>query len=86
MLTVVEEQQSLSRFMHHVDGNLSKEIGRIRGWKGSLWARPYAGIPVSSEPEVQLAKLKYLLSHSVKEGLCESPTELPTLCTTLLSC
>ncbi len=77
LLLVVEEQQSLSRFMHHVDGNLSKEIGRIRGWKGSLWARPYAGIPISSEPEVQWKKLKYVLSHSVKEGLCESPREWP---------
>ncbi len=76
-LVVVEEQQSLSRFMHHVDGNLSKEIGRIRGWKGSLWARPYAGIPISSEPKVQWERLKYLLSHSVKEGLCESPRDWP---------
>ena len=77
ILAVVEEQQSLSRFMHHVDGNLSKEIGRIRGWKGSLWARRYDGIVVSSEPDMQREKLKYLLSNSVKEGLCESPLHWP---------
>ncbi len=77
LLVAVDDQQSLSRFQHHLDGNLSKEIGRVRGWKGSLWARRYDGIPVSSEPEAQWAKLKYILSHSVKEGLCERPTDWP---------
>lgn len=77
LLAVVHEQQELSRFMHHVGCNLSKEIGRIRQRTGPMWARRYTGIVVSDEPEVQWERLRYLLSHSVKEGLCESPADWP---------
>jgi Transposase IS200 like len=77
-LAVVHEQQQLSRFMHHLGGNLSKEIGgRIRQWRGSFWERRYDAIVVSDEPEAQWARLKYLMSHSVKEGLCERATDWP---------
>lgn len=77
VLAVVHEQQELSRFMHHMSGNLSKEVGRIRQRTGPMWARRYDGIVVSDEPEAQWSRLKYLLSHSVKEGLCESPFDWP---------
>ena len=63
--------------MQHLGCNLSKEIGRIRSWRGSLWERRYTGIVISSEPEAQWKCLKYLLSNSVKEGLCESPLDWP---------
>jgi hypothetical protein len=77
LLAVVHEQQDLSRFMHHLAGNLSKEVGRIRQRTGPMWARRYDGIVVSHEPAAQWSRLKYLLSHSVKEGLCESPFDWP---------
>ena len=77
LLVVVHEQQELSRYMHHLGGNLSKEVGRIRGWRGSMWERRYDGIVVSHEPEEQWSRLKYLLSHSVKEGLCVHPYDWP---------
>ena len=77
LLVVVHEQQELSRYMHHLGCNLSKEVGRIRGWRGSMWERRYDGIVVSHEPEAQWSRLKYLLSHSVKEGLCASPFDWP---------
>ncbi len=50
--------------------------GVLRKWRGSFWERRYDGIVVSDEPEAQWRRLKYL-SHSVKEGLCESPVEWP---------
>ncbi|MCP3997705.1 MAG: hypothetical protein GY722_21990, partial [bacterium] len=69
-LLVVRDQQQLSRFMQHVGCNISKEIGgRIRGWRGFFWERRFDQIVVSSEPEAQWRRLKYHLSHSVKEGL-----------------
>ena len=65
-LAVVHDQQSLSRFMHHVGCNLSKEVGgRIRQWRGSFWERRYDGIVVSDEPGEQWKRLKYLMSNSV---------------------
>ncbi len=77
-LVVVHDQQQLSRFMHHVAGNLSKEIGgRIRQWRGAFWERRYDGIVVSDEPEKQWSRLKYVLRNSVKEGLVESPMDWP---------
>ena len=77
-LVVVKRQQQLSRFMQHLAGNLSKEIGgRLRKWQGSFWERRYDGIVVSDEPEAQWARLKYLLANSVKEGLCKSPLDWP---------
>jgi hypothetical protein len=78
LLAVVHDQQQLSRFMHHLGCNLSKEIGgRIRNWRGAFWERRYDGIVVSDEPDTQWSRLKYLLSHSVKEQLCESPLDWP---------
>ena len=78
LLVVVHDQQQLSRFMHHLAGNISKEIGgRLRGWRGAFWERRYDGIVVSGEPEAQWRRLKYHLSHGVKEGLVESPLRWP---------
>ena len=78
LLAIVHTQQQLSRFMQHLAGNISKEVGgRIRNWHGSFWQRRYDSIVVSDEPEAQWKRLKYHLSHSVKEGLCESPMDWP---------
>ncbi len=52
MLAVVHDQQQLSRFMQHFQGNLSRELGRLIGWRGPLWSRRYDGIVVSDEPKV----------------------------------
>jgi hypothetical protein len=77
-LVIVQDQQQLSRFMHHWGCNISKEIGgRIRQWRGAFWERRYDGIVVSDEPEKQWSRLKYLVSHSVKEQLCETPLDWP---------
>jgi len=63
-LCFVRDQQQLSRFMHHLAGNISKEIGgRLRRWRGAFWERRYDGIVVSDEPEAQWRRLKYHLSQ-----------------------
>ncbi len=77
ILAVVHEQLALSRFMAHFACNLSKELGRLRPWRGALWERRYDAIIVSDEPEAQWARLKYSLAHGVKEGLVESALEWP---------
>ncbi len=77
LLAVVDDQQTLSRFMAHFACNLSKEIGRLRGWRGTLWERRYDAIVVSDEPAAQWASLRYSLSHGVKEGLVERVADWP---------
>ena len=74
-LLVVYEQLDLSRFMAHLGCNLSKEIGRLRGWRGALWERRYDAIVVSSGAE--WGRLKYSLSHGIKEELVESVEDWP---------
>ena len=63
--------------MQHLAANISKEIGRIREWSGTLWHRRYDAIVVSDEPEAQWQRLRYVLSHGAKEGLVESPLDWP---------
>ncbi len=74
-LLAVHEQHDLSRFMAHVGCNLSKEIGRLRGWRGTLWERRYDAIVVS--PGAEWGRLRYSLSHGIKEELLESVAEWP---------
>ena len=75
LLCIVREQQSLTRFMAHFGCNLSKEVGRLRGWRGAMWERRYDAIVVAAEAE--WARLKYSLAHGTKEGLVESPVDWP---------
>lgn len=78
--------EQMSRFMQHIATNLSKEVGRLHDWSGPLFARRYSSIPVSDEPEAQIARLRYLLSHGAKEDLVVSPRQWPGVhCATALS-
>ena len=76
-LLVVRTQQELTRYMQHFGCNLTKEVNRVRRRTGSMWSRRYDAIVVSPEPEAQWGRLRYLLSNSVKEGLCSSPMDWP---------
>ena len=72
-----EDSQQLAGFMCHLNTNLSKEIGRIHNWSGSMFERRYQCIPISNEPEAQIARLRYLLRHGCKEGLILGPRDWP---------
>lgn len=67
-----DDAEQLADFMEFVNGNLAREAARIRGWRGRFWRERYHLIPISPEPEAQQARLRYLLSHSVKEHLVAS--------------
>jgi hypothetical protein len=72
-----ESAEEMAGFMRLVNASLSREVGKIHDWSGSMWARRYTSIPVSDEPESQIARLRYVLSNSAKEGLVLSPLEWP---------
>ncbi|MEM6796244.1 MAG: transposase [Acidobacteriota bacterium] len=67
----------MASFMGHLKTNLSKEIGRAHDWPGALWDNRYRAVPVSDEPAAQIARLRYVLSQGVKEGLVMSPYDWP---------
>jgi hypothetical protein len=78
-LLQVDDSLQLARFMQHVDGNLSAEIGRkeLHDWPGTMWSRRYQSIVVSDEEAAQVARLRYHLAHSVKEGLVDRVKRWP---------
>lgn len=79
LLLEVDDAQQMAGFMEYVGTNLSKEAGRLAGWKGKLWWGRYRSIPVSEEKAAQIERLRYILANSVKEGLVERPEHWPGL-------
>ncbi|MDA8020597.1 MAG: transposase [Thermoanaerobaculia bacterium] len=77
LLLSPEDSHQLAGFMGHLNGNLSKKVGRIHSWSGSMFERRYQCIPVSDEPAAQQARLHYLLRHGCKEGLVLNPRDWP---------
>jgi hypothetical protein len=77
LLLTPESAGQLALFMCYLNTNLSKEAGRLHHWRGSLFERRYQAIPVSDEETAQIARLKYVLSQGVKEGLVSRPVDWP---------
>ncbi len=79
LLVTPSDQKQLSDFMGYAKSNIAREIGRVVGWKEKIWGIRYRGIPVSTEESAQVGRLRYLLSHGLKEGLVDHPAKWPGL-------
>ncbi len=77
LLLTVSSAQRLARFMNYLNSNLAREAGRLIRWREKFWGRRYQAILVSAEDEAQIARLRYVLAHGVKEGLVGSPLDWP---------
>jgi hypothetical protein len=77
LLLTVRDAQRLASFMNYLNSNLAREAGRLVRWREKFWGRRYQAILVADEPEAQIARLRYLLAHGVKEGLVGSPVDWP---------
>ena len=77
ILASYEDPQHMADFHRHLNGNLSKEVGKLRDWRGALFSGRYGHVEISDEPEAQWQRLKYLLSQGCKEGLVASPLDWP---------
>jgi REP element-mobilizing transposase RayT len=69
---------NLPAFMQYLLTNISKKVGALVDWKGPLWERRYSAEPVLDE-EAILARIRYILSHGVKEGFVRTSREWPGL-------
>jgi REP element-mobilizing transposase RayT len=69
---------NLPDFMQYLLTNISKKIGKLRGWRGSFWERRYSAEPVLDE-EALLERVRYIIAHGVKEGLVRTWREWPGL-------
>ena len=77
LLAIPQDPKHLADFMGFLNTNLSKEIGRLHGWKGKLWHDRYHHVPVSNEEEAQIRRLRYLLAAGVKEFLVDRVAQWP---------
>jgi hypothetical protein len=68
-----------SEFVGYFNSNLAREVGRLTGWTGKIWEKRYQAIPISDEEEAQVARLKYVLGHGVKENLVAHLRKWPGL-------
>lgn len=76
LLASASDGEELALFFGFINGNISREMGRLHNWSGPLWARRVRPIPIL-DPDALVARLRYLLSNGVKEGLVASPREWP---------
>jgi hypothetical protein len=67
----------MARFMGYVMSNVARELGRLHGWRERFWARRYTSIVISEEEAAQVSRLRYLLSHGVKEGFVAAAEDWP---------
>jgi REP element-mobilizing transposase RayT len=77
-LLVRAPRSNVSQFMQHLLTNLSKKVGSIVGWRGAFWERRYSAEAVLDD-EALLGRIRYILSHGVKEGYVASCREWPGL-------
>ena len=75
----MDNAKRLARFVGYFNSNLAREVGRLTGWTGKIWERRYQAILISDEEEVKVARLRYVLSHGVKENLVARLREWPGL-------
>ena len=83
LLVTTPDEQTLSAFMSHLNGNLARELGRLFKHRERFWSRRYRAIYVSTGRWVQVDRLKYLLSQGCKEGLIGRAAEWPGACSLL---
>ncbi len=75
LLLHVDDGEQLAKFMCYFNSNLAREIARLYKWPEKIWGRRYEGIVATDEIEAQIARLRYILRHGVKEGFFVSPSE-----------
>ncbi|MEY3013916.1 MAG: hypothetical protein RIT45_2651 [Pseudomonadota bacterium] len=77
MLLSVPNSKTLSDFMCLLNTNISRELNLVNDRDDTLWGRRFRSIPVTADGATQQWRLRYLLSHGVKENLVAKPADWP---------
>ena len=77
-LLVRAPRGNLPKFMQFVLANIARKVGWLVRWRGTFWERRYSASPVLDE-EALHERLRYILSHGVKEGLVRKVRDWPGL-------
>ena len=77
LLVSVDDAAQMSGLLRMINGNLTVKLNDYNERSGGSWQRRFAAIPVAADEETQVSRLRYFLSHGVKENLVERPGEWP---------
>lgn len=77
-LLIRAKNGNLPKFMQYLLSNIAKKVGQLVSWRGGLWERRYSAEPVIDDLAL-VGRLRYILSHGVKEGLVKRCAEWPGL-------
>ncbi|HIE69526.1 MAG TPA: hypothetical protein EYP98_04830, partial [Planctomycetes bacterium] len=69
MLATADDAKQLAQFTGHINGNVARELNRLNDSSGRVWQRRFRAVPVDGNERAQLERLKYLISHGVKERI-----------------
>lgn len=67
----------MAEFMKRFQQKLSREVKRLYDWPGGLWEGRYSHIQIEQSEQALVKRLRYILSHGVKEGLVGRCVEWP---------
>lgn len=76
MLLSASDPTQIAPFLGYVNGNVARLVGQRNGWRGPFWSRRAQVIPVLDDESAE-GRMRYILSHGVKEGLVARPEEWP---------
>jgi hypothetical protein len=71
------DAQQLAKFMEYFNGQLGRLVARLHNWTDKVWSRRYQAIVVSDEEGAHENRLRYLLSHGLKEDLVWNMADWP---------
>jgi REP element-mobilizing transposase RayT len=77
LLLRVNDARQLTRFMRDLKSKLAREVNRLTGWRGTVFARRYDMAVVTDEEGAQVERLLYILSRGAQEGWVERPQDWP---------
>ena len=77
LLVVPESEEQVADFFETANQKISLEMGKLCGWRGTMFEGRYKSTVVTDEEEAQVARLAYLMSQGVKEGLVPHPKLWP---------
>lgn len=76
MLLSSKDATQLAPFIGYVNGQVGRLIGPRHGWSGTFWSSRARVIPVLDDDSAE-GRLRYILSHGVKEGLVACAEDWP---------
>ncbi len=77
LLIRADSAQQVADFLCLSKSQIAKEVQRLCGWTGGVFEANCTITPVTNEPQAQIARLRYLLSQGLKEGLVPHPSKWP---------